>query len=87
MTDSPFTREEIAILVERLQTHLHGEHDIELGLFDTETLLRFIEREIGTAFYNKGLHDARAAISTRMDEIGEVIYQLERPSAFDATRS
>ncbi|WP_349357486.1 DUF2164 domain-containing protein [Stappia sp.] len=83
MSDNPFTREETAILVERLQTHLATEYDVALGTFDAETLLGFLAREIGGAFYNKGLHDAHAAISARMDEVGEVVYQMERPSAFD----
>lgn len=86
MSKPIFDGAETAVLVERLRDLLGEELDVEVGALEAEALFALLARDIGAAFYNQGLHDARAAISARMDEVGEVVYALERTSAIDRDR-
>ncbi|WP_339328413.1 DUF2164 family protein [Luteimonas aquatica] len=45
-------------------------------------LLDFLAEEIGGYFYNRGLYDAQALVSAKMDDLSDAIYQLERPTEF-----
>lgn len=67
-----------AELVDKLQQYLSTELEIELGQFDTDFLLDFISKEMGSIFYNQGLYDAQALLSDRMDSLTDAIYQLEK---------
>ena len=53
-----------------------------IGGFDAEFLLDFFTTEIGSYFYNRGLYDAQALLSARLEEIGESIFQLEKRTQF-----
>lgn len=66
-------------LVGRLQDYFAREFDQDLGRFEAEFLLDFLAAEIGAGFYNQGLFDARAVLEKRLEELGEAIYQLEKP--------
>jgi len=68
-----------ALLTGKLQHYFAAELDHELGRFEAEFLLDFIAREIGAACYNQGLYDARAVLEKQVEELGEAIYQLEKP--------
>ena len=59
-----------------------GTADRGLGRFDAEFLLDFFAGEIGAYFYNRGLYAAQAILSGKLGELGEAIYQLERPTEF-----
>jgi uncharacterized protein (DUF2164 family) len=74
-----FSKEEKETLVGKLQRYFTDELGQELGRFDAEFLLDFFARELGNAFYNRGLHDARAILAKRLDELSEAIYELEKP--------
>ncbi len=74
-----FSAEDQALLIRKLQRYCADELDRELGRFEAEFLLDFIAKEIGGAFYNQGLCDARALLEQRVEELGEAIYQLEKP--------
>ncbi|WP_428697634.1 DUF2164 domain-containing protein [Stappia sp.] len=80
MNRSPFSTDEKTELVHRLRAHLRDELDVEIGTLETEEFLDFLAGEIGNAFYNRGLFDAQAAISTRLEEATDAVYQLERPT-------
>jgi len=77
-----FSKEEKALIVRKLQLYFNEELKQELGRFDAEFLLDFIAEEIGAYFYNRGLQDAQAILSSRLEELGDSIYQLERPTDF-----
>lgn len=77
-----FSKDEKAILVRRLQVWFNEELTQELGRFDAEFLLDFVGEEIGAYFYNRGLYDAQAILSKRMDDLTDAILQLERPTEF-----
>ena len=67
-----------AVVVPKLQRWFERELDQEIGRFDAEFLLDFLAAELGPAFYNRGLRDARAVLELRAEELGEAIYALER---------
>jgi uncharacterized protein (DUF2164 family) len=77
-----FSKDEKAILVRRLQVWFNEELKQDLGRFDAEFLLDFVGEEIGAYFYNRGLYDAQAILSKRLDDLTDAILQLERPTEF-----
>ena len=78
-TDIELSDEQQVLLIQRLQRYCGEELDRQLGRFEAESLLDFIVREIGVVYYNQGLCDARAVLEQRVEELGEAIYQLEKP--------
>jgi uncharacterized protein (DUF2164 family) len=58
---------------------LKDEFDLEVTGFDAVFLADFVTDTFGPHFYNQGLADAQALLSTRLDELGEAIFQLEKP--------
>lgn len=49
---------------------------------DAEFLLDFFTEEVGAYFYNRGICDAQAIVAKKLDDLGESIFQLERPTDF-----
>jgi uncharacterized protein (DUF2164 family) len=82
MSEITFTREEREILCRKIQLYLREELGQEVGQFDAGFLLDFFAEEIGTFFYNRGLYDAQAILETRLENIAEAIYELEKPTSF-----
>lgn len=82
MADIQFSSEEKEVIVRRIKLYFAEELKQEIGRFDAEFLLDFFAGEIGAYFYNRGLYDAQAILSGKLDELGEAIYQLERPTEF-----
>lgn len=82
MTDIKFTEEETALIVRKIQLYFTEELKQDIGRFDAEFLLDFFSGEVGPYFYNRGLYDAQAILSSKLDDFSEAIYQLERPTEF-----
>ncbi|MDE2314984.1 MAG: DUF2164 domain-containing protein [Xanthomonadaceae bacterium] len=82
MPDIQFSSDEKDILVRKIKRYFAEELRQEIGGFDAEFLLDFFAGEVGAYFYNRGLYDAQAILSGKLDELGEAIYQLERPTEF-----
>ena len=82
MTDVKFTEDEKAIIVRKIQLYFTEELKQEIGRFDAEFLLDFFSGEVGSYFYNRGLYDAQAILSSKLDDLSESIYLLERPTDF-----
>ncbi|MBD8899880.1 DUF2164 domain-containing protein [Rhodanobacter sp. DHG33] len=82
MPDIQFSSDEKEILVRKIKLYFTEELKQDIGRFDAEFLLDFFAAEVGAYFYNRGLYDAQAILSSKMDELGEAIYQLERPTEF-----
>ncbi len=70
-----------AEIVGRLQKYFLDELELEIGSFDAEFLLDFISKELGAYFYNQGLADALKTFATKMDDVSESIYQLEKDTS------
>ena len=82
MTTIQFTSEEKELLVRKIQLYFSEELKQQIGGFDAEFLLDFFSGEVGAYFYNRGLYDAQAALATRLEDIQDSIFQLEKPTDF-----
>ncbi len=82
MTDIEFSKEEREAIVTEIKAYLRDDLDIEIGGVDAGFLLDFFSEKVGAYFYNRGLYDAQALLSKRMDAIGEAIVDLEKPAQF-----
>lgn len=78
MTKPIFSKEELAIMVARVQHHLETEHDLQLGRFEAESLIEFMAGTVGVQCYNRGLHDAQTLMAEQMERFNDGIFQLER---------
>lgn len=65
-------------VVAKLQKYFEDELQQEIGSFDAEFLLDFFSKEVGGYYYNQGLADALRSFETKMEDVGELIYQLEK---------
>lgn len=77
-----FSQAEKDVIVRKIKLYFSEELKQQIGSFDAEFLLDFFAREIGAYFYNRGLYDAQAALSSKIDDIQDAIFQLERPTEF-----
>ena len=82
MTDITFSKEEKALIVRKIQLYFSEELKHQIGQFDAEFLIDFVSQELGSYFYNRGLYDAQAALSAKLEDIQDAIYQLEQPTDF-----
>ena len=78
-----FTDEEKSQIVQKVKLYFLEELDQEIGTFDAQFLIDFFAEEVGAYFYNRGLYDAQAYYSARLEEISETIYELEKPTEFN----
>jgi len=79
MTNIKFSSQEKEQLIDKLQRYFSKELDQELGQFDADFLLDFFSDEMGAYFYNRGLYDAQAILTERLDSISDAIYEIEKP--------
>lgn len=82
MSEIKFSAEEKALIVEKLKRYFSVELDQDLGQFDAEFLLDFISSEMGAYYYNRGLSDARAVMQSKLDQVDDAIYEIEKPTNF-----
>ncbi|KQR61460.1 DUF2164 domain-containing protein [Brevundimonas sp. Leaf168] len=73
-----FSKEERVAITAKLRDYFARELDHELGQLPAEMLLDFIGKEIGGAFYNRGVHDAQQLVQQKAEDIVEALYGLER---------
>ena len=82
MNEIKFSREEKEEIIKRVKMYFHEELDQEIGSFDAEFLIDFFSIELGSYFYNRGVYDAQALLSERIEELSESIFDLEKPTEF-----
>jgi len=82
MSEIKFSAEEKALIVDKLKRYFSVELDQDLGQFDAEFLLDFISSEMGAYYYNRGLSDARAVMQSKLDQVDDAIYEIEKPTNF-----
>ena len=75
-----FSAAEKAAIVEKVKAYCREKLDQEIGSFDAEFLVDFFAEEVGAYFYNRGLYDAQALLSRKVDELSDSIYELEKPT-------
>lgn len=73
-----FSKEERVAITAKLRDYFARELDQELGQLPAEMLLDFIGKDIGGAFYNRGVHDAQQLVQQKAEDIVEALYGLER---------
>ena len=82
MSEITFTQQERDVICRKIQLYFKEELEQEIGQFDAGFLLDFFAEEIGSFFYNRGLYDAQAILESRLENIGEAIYEIEKPTQF-----
>ncbi|MDA1290570.1 MAG: DUF2164 domain-containing protein [Proteobacteria bacterium] len=65
-------------VVAKLQKYFQDELQQEIGSFDAEFLMDFFSKEVGGFYYNQGLADALKSFESKMEGVGEMIYELEK---------
>jgi uncharacterized protein (DUF2164 family) len=66
--------------IARIREYASKELDRELSPFEAGFLLNFFADEIGPFFYNKGLLDAQAVLTKRLEDISGAIDSLTKPT-------
>ena len=69
-------------IIRKVQMYFQEELEQEIGRFDAEFLIDFFAEEIGAYFYNRGLYDAQALVSAKVDELSDSIYELEKSTNY-----
>lgn len=79
MSEISFSPDEKQQMVEKVKIYFREELDQDIGGFQAEFLIDFFAEEFGAYFYNRGIYDAQTALNEKLDEIGDALYQLEKP--------
>lgn len=77
-----FSKDEKELIVRKVKLYFREELDQEIGQFDAEFLLDFFSEEVGSYYYNRGLYDAQSILESKLENIAEAIYELEKPTDF-----
>lgn len=77
-----FSKEEKAVMTQKVKLYFREELNQDIGGFDAEFLIDFFAEEIGGFFYNRGLYDAETLITEKVSEISDLLLQLEKPVSF-----
>ncbi len=78
-----FSHEQQELIIKALREFMTDELDTELGRFEITDLFEFISENLGVLYYNKGVLDAQAVLSNRIDTVMEAISELEKTSPLD----
>jgi len=78
MSEIKFTTDERATLVAKLKAYFSREMEQDIGQFECEFLLNFISKELGAHYYNKGLNDAQLIVTSKLDDIADAFYEMEK---------
>ena len=79
MSKIEFNAEQKTLLTQQLKSYIADELDHEIGQFESEFLLDFISEKIGPHYYNQGVSDAAAVVTSRFEDIGHALYEIEAP--------
>lgn len=73
-----FTKEERTAIGGRIRDFFSKELDQDISQLQAEMVLDFFGGQIGGWFYNRGLTDAQAVLTTKAEDIVDAIYALQR---------
>ena len=74
------TNEQKSVIVNALCSFMSDSLNVELGTFESEDLLDFINKSIGPLYYNRGILDAQTLLSLRVEGLVEAMSELEKSS-------
>ena len=77
-----FQKDEKEQLVALLQRYMHDELDMDVGQFDAEFFLDFISEKMGGYFYNRGVCDAQVVLESKVLEISDNLYDIQKSTEF-----
>ncbi|PHR61166.1 MAG: hypothetical protein COA43_04090 [Robiginitomaculum sp.] len=80
MTQINIPDENKKVLLTKIQTYFNEELNQDIGRFEVQFLLDFLEKEMGAYYYNQGLYDAQALLIRKMELLTEAIYEIEKPT-------
>lgn len=79
MTEITFTQDQKDRMVSKIKAYFEDELHQDIGGFEAEFLIDFFAKELGPHFYNRGIFDAQQVLTEKMDEVGYVLQELEKP--------
>lgn len=79
MSEIKINKEDKERIVKKIQLYFNDELNQDIGQFDAEFLLQFFSEEMGGYFYNQGLADALTVIESKVEDISDTFYSLEKP--------
>lgn len=79
MNDITLSKEEKSHVVSKIKDYFTNELEQDIGGFEAEFLIDFFIKEIGPYCYNRGLADAHALLSTKVDEFDYQLQEIEKP--------
>lgn len=71
--------EQKRLLLRHIQDFFYQENGEELGLLAAERFLNFVAFELGPAFYNLGVQDAKKLFHAQMESLDTELSILEKP--------
>jgi len=74
-----FEPDERKSIIGDIQTYFETELDQYIGDIAAEMLVLFFVEHVGGYYYNRGLHDAQAALTKTVDNFADTIYAMEQP--------
>lgn len=80
MSAVKFSDAEKEQIVSKVKGYFREELDQDIGSFEAEFLIDFFTRELGGHFYNRGLYDAQTILAAKLEELGDSILELEKPT-------
>lgn len=79
MSEIELSREQTDHLVSKIKDYFDQELGQDIGGFEAEFLIQFLAREVGPFFYNKGLTDARQLLHEKIEDLGYLLQEMEKP--------
>ncbi|MTH95738.1 DUF2164 domain-containing protein [Roseibium sp. RKSG952] len=79
MSDLQLDRKQRQALAQELRRFLEDELDTEIGNMDAERLVDFLTESFAPEFYNLGVRDAHALLTSRVEDMADAFYGLEKP--------
>lgn len=73
-----FDKDETKAIVSEIRDYFREELDQDIGVLPAEMLMNFFADKMGAYYYNRGVHDAQAALKQRMDSLHDDLYGLEQ---------
>jgi uncharacterized protein (DUF2164 family) len=71
-------REQIDLLISRIQHYFQDERDESIGQLGAENLIHLMINEVGPYLYNQAIEDAAKLIADRSASLEEDLYALKR---------
>jgi len=73
------SEERRAILINAVQRLFLDEFERDLSEFQASRLIEFFLGQLGPPVYNQGVHDARAHIQLKLEDLDGEVYEPEQP--------